>query len=491
MEGYAGAWQQAIAETAAAHGEGVVMVDGHPVPGLVDHDEAWIGPIAARKVRENESVVIRSGGTLFSAPSEVRNRVREATWLHHAVVELPLGSFDFTPSRESAIATDRTLAAIETALDAYHHAYATLAARVESLAANNVYAAIRLRSKVLGRSGRRDKHLPIKFILQLPKGSGTWRRIGNGCRRSRWVNFDLTDSVDEIEALDIDREMGQTLVVTDVPAKRVVRGFAKWLADEHHDVHRVVTVPEGSSHLVGPVVTAQGSATNQTWHIGADTTNIVTYTFTQLQEQLTARRLTRSAVSGYACVVTGANGDAEHQELAGQEIAALGLPVWYVESDGPVRPRATTSASVGVYLGRRKVEPLLRAVPGATTFYHWNGEQTANTLAAMSREELISAVSRYSGSQLPGLATSVVAQVGPQHPLIDALTALAAYRKEAVCDITDAQMRAFRAAAEASKEVATSALRELNDLKQRFAAAYPLVKNHGVHYVRHTPPMAG
>lgn len=503
VEGYADEWSRVITEVAAAHGEGVVLVDGEAVPSLIA-DDAWIGPIAPRRVRQSESVVIRSGGNLFSATAEVRQRVLESTRLYHAVVELPLDAFDFTPSRESVIATDRTMAAVEAALAAYHTAYAELSDKIEKLAAKDILAAVALRRQILGKAGRSDEHLLIPYVLQLPVGSGTWRKMSDDTRsRARWINCDRADHTDEIGALDLSREMGQTMVVTEVPSGRKIRGFAKLLADEHPDIHRVVSVPEGATHLTGIVASDQGVATAQTWKIGPDTEGVLTYTYSELAEELASRRVASGgrAGSSYLCVITRGSGqDAVHAELTGEQIIELGLPVWFEQYARPHYTRATVAPSVGVYLGRRKVDPLLKAVPGAVSKGRWEEDIYRRELAAMSSDQLISAAaSNHSRSGLFTLAATVAPEIDQKHPLYATISTLAGFNDEV--EISSLQHAAFQWAREWEIGTATDAVREVGTLKRKFVSAYPLVDEYSrycngdklrayVSYIVHTPPMS-
>lgn len=507
VEDYQDDWERVIAEVAAAHGEGGVLVDGAAVPSLIA-DDAWIGPVAPRRVRDSERVTILSGGTLFSATPEVRSRIMGSTRLHHAVVELPLGSFDFTPRRESVIATDRTMVAVEAALADYRVAYDKLNDAIAKLAATDILAAAEMRRYILGGAGRSDEHLLIPYVLQLPVGGGVWRKMSDArSGRPRWMSCDSDGIADAISPLDVSREMGQTLVVTGVPAGRKIRGFAKFLAEENPDIHRVVPVPEGAEHVSGIVVSDAGEATEQTWKIGPDTDGVLVYTYSQLTRELANRRVASGGVAGtgYLCIVSRGNGQAaERVELTGQQIADLGLPVWFVRDNRPRYTQVTDTPSVGVYLGRRKEAPLLKAVPGAVEKRQWLTEIHRRELAAMTHDQLLSAaVATSSVGGLLTLSAAIAEEIDQQHPLYETISALAGL--DGRFQVSPAQKAAFGwmvGGWETNYEhnAAKDAMREAEALKSSFVAAYPLVRGYGrcdseervrayVHYVTHTPPM--
>ncbi|MFV8161137.1 ATP-binding protein [Mycobacterium sp. 134] len=183
------AWRRAVREVACAHDAGAVLVDGAPVASLAG-GPTWIGPVSCRRVDrpDRSAVMVRSGGTLFTSVPEVTQRVTEVTKLPACVIELPIGSFDHTPSRESVIATERTLAAVDGALGQFRVSYDALVQEVSRLAATDVAAAVGLRSATLGRVATAAT-LPIPFRVGVPAGVGAWH-VDTASGRSRWARIE-------------------------------------------------------------------------------------------------------------------------------------------------------------------------------------------------------------------------------------------------------------------------------------------------------------
>ncbi|MFZ2238656.1 MAG: ATP-binding protein, partial [Gordonia amarae] len=116
-------WESAIDEVATAHDSGVVRVDGQSVASIADSPH-WIGPVAVTTFPNRSGrCTIRSGGTLFGVPGDLSTAIRAATGYSHCVLELPIGSFDHSVSRETVTDTARTRAAIDVALARYRTAY--------------------------------------------------------------------------------------------------------------------------------------------------------------------------------------------------------------------------------------------------------------------------------------------------------------------------------------------------------------------------------
>lgn len=386
-----GEWQRVVREVASAHPAGVVLVDGKPVPSL-NGGPTWIGPVSCARVRRDSPVTIISGGTLFASVPQVAQRVLRATRLDAALIELPVGSFDHTPSRENVIATDRTMAAIDAALAAHGTAYAALSARVKELCETDVAAALVLRADTLGAVGTKD-HLPIPFKINVPQGIGAWSSVCSRTGRSRWER--IVDGPDRelFAAVDGKAEIGRTVLVSGVPAGRALRGFAKYLENAGVQATRVIPIAAGQTRAELEVLDKLGRDTGQRWSVDADTAGVTHYTFEDWTAALVAARAPRGANNlAYNCALTAADGEqATLTELTAAEIAALNVPVWYAEADAPYRVYGTAPASVGVYLGKRKTGPLLAAVPEALDRPAWVERRFGLETAGWTRMELLAA----------------------------------------------------------------------------------------------------
>lgn len=503
VTGHVEAWHRVVREVASAHDAGAVLVDGAPVGSLAG-GPTWIGPVSCRRVErpDHSAVMVRSGGTLFASVPEVTKRVTQATRLPACVLELPIGSFDHTPSRESVIATERTLAAVDAALAKFRVAYDALAQKISQLAATDVAAAVKLRADTLGTVGTAAT-LPIPFRVGVPIGAGAWH-VQTLSGRSRWER--ITDSRDDVfEAVTARAEMSTTLVVTGVPAGRVLSRFATFLADKHPTIRRLIAVPEGATSVALNVFGPGNRLTDQTWRVGADTDGIaVHYTFEQWTAAMAARRVTRGPSKGYDCVIVDRDGGARRDAvLSGPEIAALGLPVIYTD-DAAYRPRSGQPASVTVYLGRRKTGPLLAAVPNAMTRSEWMQRRFTAETAGWSPEQLLAAsyvANRQRSSAYEaafGVAASALAASPAEHPHRALLARIAALIK-AAGKVTEAQaslVEELRGCPGAQTQ-----LGKVRELYAELRQAYPLLnhlrdwdttqtRGHYIEYVAHTPPQA-
>lgn len=501
--GHVEAWHRAVREVASAHDAGAVLVDGEPVDSLAG-GPTWIGPVSCRRVDrpDHSAVMVRSGGTLFSSVPEVTKRVTQATRLPACVIELPIGSFDHTPSRESVIATERTLAAVDAALGQFRVAYDALAQRIARLAATDVAAAVKLRADTLGSVGTAAT-LPIPYRVGVPIGVGAWYvQILSG--RSRWGR--IADSRDDVfEAVTARAEMSTTLVVTGVPAGRVLSRFATFLAEKHSTIRRLIAVPEGQTTVALNVFGPGNQLTDQTWQVGADTDGIAChYTFEQWTAAMAARRVTRGPSKGYDCQIIDRDGGARRDAvLSGPEIAALGLPVIYTD-EATYRTDSGQPASVTVYLGRRKTGPLLAAVPNAMTRGAWTQRRFTAETAGWSPELLLAAAYASHNQRASvydavfGVASAALAASSADHPHRDLLSRIAALM-QAAGKVTEAQASRVRELRDCA--AAQAQLNKVRDLYAELRQAYPLLnhlrhwdntetRGHYIEYVAHTPPQA-
>ncbi|MFA5709330.1 ATP-binding protein [Mycolicibacterium sp.] len=466
-------WRHVVSEVASAHAEGAVVVDGAAVPSIAA-GPTWIGPVSCKQVNQEHAVMVRSGGTLFASVPEVTQRVLSATKLTACLIELPVGSFDHTPSRETLVATARTLAAVETVLAQYARAYAERAQQVRELAETDLAAAVALRSATLGGVGTAE-HLPIAFTVEVPADIGAWSSIVSKSGRKRWER--VAAGEDDFTAVAGTREMARTVVVTDVPAGRTLRGFVTFLADEHPAAVRVIPVPKGQASALLPVRDAKNELTGQHWAVGADTAGVRHYTFDQWCEALAQLRVKRGPATGYYCtVVESDNAEPRHAMLAGAEIAALNLPVWFTNGDRPLQPPPSAHACVAVYLGKRLERPLVAAVPHAVSREAWLEQRFHTETATWTGEELLSTAYRlYDQHQTLLCAAAAAAErIDSGSPTPQVLSSASAVVKTAETVTAEQQATLQAVSGCASVRALTSKVSELSYAIQH---AYPLTRH--------------
>lgn len=481
LKGDADEWRRVVNEVATAHDPTAVVVDGKAVTSIAD-GPARIGPVLCKRVRQGntDNVMVRSGGTLFSSVHEISSRVRDVTNLRACVIELPIGSFDHTPSRESIVATDRTKAAVEAALVEFTAKFATLEQRIDTLARTDVAAAVKLRHSVIGEVGGYDM-LPINFTLRVPEDAGSWKLGG---RRSRgWVRTSSVDR-DEIAATRLSDELQRTVVVTGLPKGRALRAFATYLKTNHPRVCRVVAVPEGESGVELAVIGPNIQPTGQT--VTPDAAMVPEpnrYTFERWTEITRVQRSARGTVAaGYQCVlVTQDGGQPANVELTAQEIAAHSLPVWYTEGEAPIRHSSVaTKASIGVFLGRRKETPLLAAVPAAMRADEWLAVRYAAQTADWSHVTALAVVARASSNMMTtrlriaaDARARIAASGGETGALLDQLAAIHAEIEH----VTPEQDAIWEAGSDT--EAGRKLRGELRHLDSALTRAYPLLSSIG------------
>lgn len=488
------AWQRVVQEVATAHDPGTVVVDGKPVDSIGGGPE-WIGPVACRRILRSDrsTVVVRSGGTLFSSVPDITDRVLESTGLFACVVELPIGSFDHTPSRESIIATDRTRAAVDAAVAEFTVQFEKLAKRIAALAETDAGAATTLRADTLGSVGR-TQMLPIPFRFGFPAGCQEWT-VGGSSGRNRWERTGSGRDA-TFEAVSATGELNSTLIVSDVPAGRVISRFAKFLAREHPRVRRVIALSAGQATVPLTVFGYGGGSTSQTWQIGPADVG-VHYTFERWCAVLAAGRCQRRTDSGYECVVISADGALPTVEtLTAVEVGARGLPVNYVEGDRPSMSASGGPASVTVYLGRRKSGPLLAEAPHAMGREEWAEARFKEATVQWSRTQALGAVyaSHWPNRSEFDIATAALELVSPDEPRRELLAQCAQITAAANSSTDD-----HRATVKAWHDSASArALRShIGSLHAELIRAYPLLRytrysgegdGHYVNYVAFTPP---
>jgi hypothetical protein len=502
------AWKTVIQEVARAHDPGAVKVDGRVVESIAAGPR--IGPVLCCKPRNSWSdrFLIRSGGTLFDAGNDIANVIQRTTQLSACVVELPIGSFDHTPSRESVIATERTKQAVNTALSQFKRDFDALKQRISLLAGSDIAAAIKLRADSLGTVGNAQL-LPIPYKLTAPAGSA-WLHSSRNSSRASWTRSE-SDTDFEFDPLSMSTELSRTIVVSEVPRGKVLSQFARFLRDNHSSVNRIVTVPENQTALTLTVrIKSNNQATSQTMSISGKTSGIAAhYTFDNWQKSLASCRSSRGPIRGYEVAISRGNGTYYTDNLSAADIVALGLPVIYKEDSEYVsyHYKATAEPSVTVYLGNRKVAPLLRAIPTAMTPEEWRKQRADALTSNLSPAEVLAVVynssrcsdyrAAFNVAARAALTTSLVGLAGitngysqhakhPKHALLTQVASLVDQAKRTTVKLDDSLTYTMPAEFEA-----------IEKLHNKLVKAYPLLRHvkkderHYVDYVIHTPPIGG
>lgn len=389
VNSYSSEWSRVITEVATAHDPGTITVNGKPVASIAA-GATRIGPVIAKRVRDGygASILIRSGGTLFESIPAITTRLRQDVKLKSFVVELPIGSFDHTPSREQVIDTPRTREAIAAAMEQYKTAYAALEAEIGLLAKTDVTAAVKRRNAILGDVGD-YMVLPIDLSLEVPGGLGAWRN------RRRWERLEPPAVRDTFSATSWDTtEAAYTIIVTGVPAGRALRTFATYVKNHHGSTRRIIPIPAGQQSVALVVSDNKTGPTGQMFHLDATmvpANNV--YTWEDWQTKTASVRTgggggSRGPVTGYNCLVVAQDGGKPvSRELTAAEIAALNLPVWYV--DDANNPETFSKASVGVILGRRKPERLLKSLPAAISLYAWQAKCAKSIIDSLTQLDML------------------------------------------------------------------------------------------------------
>ncbi|CPW71878.1 ATP-binding protein [Mycobacteroides abscessus] len=485
VEGQVQEWASVVRDVASAHADGAVLVDGKAVPSL-EGGPTWIGPISCRQLgNEKGVVVVRSGGTLFASVPGVTKLVLETTKLASCVIELPVGSFDHTPSRESVVATGRTKAAITRALRQYKSAYAALDRRLAALAETDIVAAVTLRSETLGGVGTVD-HFALGYRVEVPGDIGAWIRISKPGWRDRWDRVGGRCGSDGYGAVHGFEVMTRTVVVTNVPPRRSVRGFARFLDSEQPQATRVIPIRRGQDVVRLPVTGPCGVRTTQTWDVGPETPGVEHYSFAQWCEQLATQTRTVSA-GGYFCQLVARDGEKpEPMTLTAAEIGDLGLPVWYTYGDRP-RHLADEPASVGVYLGKRKTGPLTRVVPQAIERGDWMERRFIAETAQWTPQEKLAVAfditEGHSRTAIFHLAAAALGRMPADQDRPEVLTEAALFAGS-LTQVSPAQRTVLHALSNCA-----SAQRLIHEAKQRYRAlvlAYPLLQHFGKYYANHS-----
>lgn len=469
-------WAKRVLEVAAAHDPGAVIVNGKPVTSIAE-GSGRIGPVLCKRISGHDtSFLVRSGGTLFESTYTINSRIRSKVKLSACVIELPIGSFDHTPSREQLIDTERTRDAIDRALEMYQTAHDLLKAKIDALAATDVTAAVKLRREVLGETASYDM-LPIDLTIGVPANIGAWTA------RNAWKSVSDQDK-DNFFATQWDNECDRTILVTGVPAGKKLRTFATYLKNNHSGVRRVIPIYEGQTGVALEVSNKTGPLAQKFVLDPSLVPDGNVYAYEQWLEVTTSSTSggSRGKRPGYTCTVVSTDGaSAVSQELSAAQIVALGLPVWYDSEDNETRHIVTAKASVGVRLGRRKYEPLAKAVPGVMSAREWHSKVYASQMNAWSHTTKLALAldtQSYTERRFKVAAKARAQIVADGNIPADILTRVTELL-EACKTVTPSQQNVWRAIRNSGSGLVTSIYGELEAINDLLVASWPLIANAG------------
>lgn len=232
-------WGAIIRRTAAAHMPGAVKVDGKDVQSIHALSQ-WIGPVHPNSLDGVDSVVIVSGGTMFGVPRELRDHIQDRLGLYGAVIKLPVGSFEHTPSREHLIPSATTYMALDGAISEFKTAHEKMTAKLSKLAQVSPTKAATMRANALGAAQSSRKLIPLgKLVVVIPTGE-----VQMPYRRSTDKSptvWKTTSNVESKLLADAHRDLIEgAVVITNVPAGRHLRGIGRYMDARHGDKRMVI-----------------------------------------------------------------------------------------------------------------------------------------------------------------------------------------------------------------------------------------------------------
>ncbi|MGX1810877.1 ATP-binding protein [Nocardia sp. NPDC055321] len=399
-------WGPIVESVAAAHRPETVVVDGRPVASM-QGGPRWVGPIRCGGVDGGRTVTVLSGGTLFAIPTDLAATILKRVDMG-CVLELPIGSFDHTPSRESLIATARTEAAVEHALAEFTRAWAVLGDRIAALAATDVQAAQQLRAATLDGDGN-PSHLPIHQHMSLKDDVSVYFRAPDTARTA-WNRGTLAESV-PMRAFG--RWCTTVLVVHGVPENRTLRGVAKYIKYFAANTTTIVTLRGTAEAVELPVAGHDQSIT-----IGVRTTGVAVVSYADMHTRLQSLRAKHSAAQSDPAFTVSVkqNGAISTQVMTLSRIAALTTTVLYAAS-GPGTVPESLADGVLVSLNRKSPARFTAEVPHAIDVTDWNERHSIRITESVTELDLDAVALRNSDHQnLFTLASALSEHVPADHP---------------------------------------------------------------------------
>lgn len=273
-------WEQVIRNVASAHPQGVVTVDDKAVASI--QSRHWIGPVSIYRDGNNGKrygdVTVVSGGTLFNMPDALRRYFEGiAGNTHGGTLRLSIGSFDFTPSRESLRDTERTRKALHVAANEYVKARDEYGKQIGSYLDRGDYdKATSFRNKILNGFASCDI-LRFKHEVLLSRDNFLNRsRERTRTRSSSWCR-----NSERISVAGLPTSVQSMLLITGSPKGVTPRSIGRFM-DAKYPEHRHVIIANEDGGVDIPVYAGRTTVNEKevgTIHLNASTEGIshVTY----------------------------------------------------------------------------------------------------------------------------------------------------------------------------------------------------------------------
>lgn len=358
-------WRTAIETVARAHAPGRVVVDGEAVESVHGGDQ-WVGTVrVGNPFPDRSGFDVLSGGTLFALKPKVSAYITERIGYPSGVIQLPIGSFQHTPSREELTDSPRNRAVLDRALEVFDARREEIAAEVSKVAKNDLRAAHALRVARFPHTFA--KHAPLSHAVRITDAMQQYSEKDRWTRSSR-AGWHLTDGETTPAAMrDIEHSM---LVITGIPENRKAIGWKKYVTEFKSQIKQVVMLHEGSDALDLPVKLA-GDVTGL-WSITAETPGVETITYAEMRAELAAIRETRpTSRLHYQVRVPG---DSDYTDMTPDELEDLDVPIIYGKNQSPASIGLIVTEAAYIDLGMKGSDRLKRYVPDAISAESFLGD---------------------------------------------------------------------------------------------------------------------
>lgn len=475
-------WREEIIKVAAFHKAGAVLVDGKPVDSVQSGKR--IGPVRIGSIAGVPNrFKILSGGTMFGVPSSLTQTISGTLVNVCATIELPVGSFSHTPNRDFIIADDRTKEALTAALKKYSKAHDTILRRLLAMAEKDLSAALHARAEYLNGE-RSRKILPMPYEVDF-SGPNAYTPSRRGSRASVWSPVrSLRRSIYELDQLH------RTVVVTDVPEGKVLKGIGRYMDTEYPHATTVVAVPEGSSEVAFKVFPSP-SENNSTFKIGAKShgVSVVDYgTMVTRSKELSAlfsvqktppQQLTYPVLS-----VIGGKRSNTYMTLGEVEAlvaASEGVAVAYGTYDRYSR-LVTAAPSIDFVVidnGRRSTKPIVSKFPEAVQFYEFYAKTMDEAELSVSDDDvarfILTDQNTWRFTHMSFVAHAVSGADGVPEWVTARIKKLASMHSVDVTEKIDPRVSAIMSAHLYRTSRVSNLVNELDDQWKVLTTAYPLL----------------
>lgn len=485
-------WHAAALDVAAGHRPGRVHVNGEHVTSMYE-DAAWAGPVAFFKANTpRRSMRVVSGGAQFDVPWSLSSAFLRETGITGTaapLVELGIGSFAHTPSRDSVLddSAGRTKAALAAAAHEFKSVIGRVQGEVSQLASVDLAAALALRSSVVGDS------LATRSLIKIPHvskgGSARVLRCTEGTRGGRrWEALNFADV--QVGACEVGSWRNSAVVVAGVPASRSARAVSAFLKESAPKAKTAILLESPGDAFTLHFPGLDGGKAQE---LAVDLSDVPVFDYADVKQFNADRRPATTGRSGTRDLryevqqIVGGKVQAQPM-MSRREIAAQAVPVFLSRLGVAHRDAAVMGDCVVVILGDRKPEAV-----GAGTFgvcqavregrNRWLANASAVQIDALALARL-GCMTRKRVEALAGVAPCVRLS----HPLRDKF-ALAA-RVNAAASVCVPSGLGYASHRGVQRIVATLAA-----AVEAVQNAYPLICKAEDYapaalYINHTPPMA-